>query len=77
MKKVIITEASWSGDEKSVNLTIYDADKDVGVKENRERLTVEIGSENWEEENEEDCEKKIAYHLLGMGLFSENDFTIE
>ncbi len=82
MKNVIVTEASWSGDEKSVNFSIYD-DKDVrnnpqflGVKENIDRLSVEVGQDNWDDENEDNCKMIIQKFLNEKGLNFTNDFSI-
>jgi len=72
-----ITNATWSGDEKSVNFTIYDANSPIGVKNNTERHTIEVGSENWEEENEEDSKRIIAEKMNDNNIVIINDYTIE
>lgn len=73
----IITNATWSGDEKSVDFTTNDIEKmgnhNLVVKGTAVRYTIEVGAENWEEENEDDCRAIIAKQLLNEGIEVVND----
>jgi len=64
MTKVIIQNATWSGDEKSV---------DFSYKGNSKRYNVVVGNDNWEEENESACKEIIERE---MQIEIENELVI-
>ncbi len=76
MKTKKITEASWCGDRKSVNLSIYDASSPIGVKNNMVRMTIEVGKANWAKR--EPSKEIIINQLLEQDIEVANkDFSIQ
>jgi len=63
MKNVIVKNATWSGDDKSVDFTI-----------DNKRMNVVVGNDNWEEENEEVCKDIIEKEL---NIVITNELIIE
>jgi len=63
MKKVKVTESTYSSDEKSIDISVYDADSEIGTKNNKFRVNIEIGTENWENENDDEIQRIVSDFL--------------
>ena len=68
MKTSKVINATWSGDEKSVNLSLIGSDK---------RFTIEVGAKNWEDEDEAECSTIIKEYFAEKNIEITNDFIIE
>jgi len=76
----IIKDATWSGDEKSVNISVFDVEMmgqhKIGKQGTAKRMTIEVGTEIWDDEKEEEAQAIIIAHLNEFEIVRK-DFPIE
>lgn len=66
----IIRDATWSGDEKSVDLTLFD-----NTSKKSKRITIEVGTDVWEEETIEYA-RNIIINELSEYIIVNKEFSI-
>lgn len=66
----IIRDAMWSGDERSVDFTLFDQES-----KKSKRMNIEVGSEIWEDENQDKAREIIINQLSDVEIVNK-DFSI-